>query len=303
MWGHIQAVLPERMMSEIQLPIEARPRLFDFLYRRPLRIAGTYDHMVDAGHLLAASFLHGAVLAGCSSFSLSAAAITIPVCALYIAYKVYEARPSHYPEIRTLVLDEVKARLEARMVEAEIPGRVKFLDIQTLTGGNPLKHHMVASLPPQKDPSGEWVYHVGLTPGALKTYTADELEALSCHEITHPQTASGSLRRGMNALSVIYGVGMLASEQYLAAAILWFFQNAINITWRRSDEYRCDRGSAVISRNPKAMISAAVKMDNDMYSLADKLGMEVREHPSYPRHSRRIRRLGVMHRQLGHLKA
>ena len=124
---------------------------------------------------------------------------------------------------------------------------------------------------------------VACTDSIMRLLSKDELEAVLAHELSHVKN------RDILTMTIASFVAMIASiimQNFLwgaifgsnnreggagawiiagiVAAVVWFIANLLMMALSRYREFAADRGSAYITRNPRALISALSKISGRM---------------------------------------
>jgi heat shock protein HtpX len=123
---------------------------------------------------------------------------------------------------------------------------------------------------------------VAVTDSIMRLLNRDELEAVLAHELAHVKN------RDILTMTIASFIAMIASiimQSFLwgalfnrrggdgasawiiagiVAAIVWFVANLLMMALSRYREFAADRGSAYITRNPRALISALNKISGRM---------------------------------------
>ena len=123
---------------------------------------------------------------------------------------------------------------------------------------------------------------VAVTDSIMRLLNRDELEAVLAHELAHVKN------RDILTMTIASFIAMIASiimQSFLwgalfnrrggdgasawiiagiVAAIVWFIANLLMMALSRYREFAADRGSAYITRNPRALISALNKISGRM---------------------------------------
>jgi heat shock protein HtpX len=173
-------------------------------------------------------------------------------------------QPDEYPDLHRIV--------EKLCAEADLPKpRIAIMQSPVpnafATGRSP-KHAVVAC-----------------TDSIMRLLNRDELEAVLAHELSHVKN------RDVLAMTVASFIAMIASiimQSFLWGAIfgrrdsegggamiiiwivsivVWFIANLLIMALSRYREFAADRGSAYITRNPRALMSALNKISGRMEAL------------------------------------
>jgi heat shock protein HtpX len=166
-----------------------------------------------------------------------------------------------YPELHRMV---VKLATEAGIPKPRVAIMQSPVPNAFATGRSP-KHAVVA-----------------VTDSIMRLLNRDELEAVLAHELAHVKN------RDILTMTIASFIAMIASiimQSFLwgalfnrrggdgasawiiagiVAAIVWFIANLLMMALSRYREFAADRGSAYITRNPRALISALNKISGRM---------------------------------------
>jgi heat shock protein HtpX len=166
-----------------------------------------------------------------------------------------------YPELHRMV---VKLATEAGIPKPRVAIMQSPVPNAFATGRSP-KHAVVA-----------------VTDSIMRLLNRDELEAVLAHELAHVKN------RDILTMTIASFIAMIASiimQSFLwgalfnrrggdgasawiiagiVAAIVWFVANLLMMALSRYREFAADRGSAYITRNPRALISALNKISGRM---------------------------------------
>jgi len=125
---------------------------------------------------------------------------------------------------------------------------------------------------------------VAVTEGLLSTLNRDELEAVLAHEISHIKNRDVLVLTIASFISMLawfvmrsaFFYGMFGGRDsregngaalvilWIASAIVWFLSFLLIRALSRIREFAADRGSAIITRSPEALISALLKISGKM---------------------------------------
>ncbi|MDI3502580.1 MAG: heat shock protein HtpX [Archaeoglobi archaeon] len=124
---------------------------------------------------------------------------------------------------------------------------------------------------------------VAVTEGLLSTLNREELEAVLAHEISHIRNRDVLVLTIASFISMLawfvmrsaFFYGMFGGSQrerngaailvlWVVSAVVWFISFLLIRALSRIREFAADRGSAVITGNPEALISALLKISGRM---------------------------------------
>jgi heat shock protein HtpX len=122
---------------------------------------------------------------------------------------------------------------------------------------------------------------VAVTTGLLRTLSREELEAVLGHELSHVRNRDMAVMTIASVISTLaffvmrwaMFMGMFGSRRdsggsaialFLVSALVWFISFLLIRALSRYREYAADIGSAMLTRNPKALISALLKISGKM---------------------------------------
>ncbi len=127
---------------------------------------------------------------------------------------------------------------------------------------------------------------VAVTTGLLRTLGRDELEAVLAHELSHVRNRDMAVMTVASVISTLaffvmrwaMFMGMFGSRResggsaialFLVSALVWFISFLLIRALSRYREYAADAGSAMLTRNPKALISALLKISGKMKHVGE----------------------------------
>lgn len=132
---------------------------------------------------------------------------------------------------------------------------------------------------------------VAATDSIMRLLTEEELEAVMAHELSHVKN------RDILTMTIASFIAMVASIiihnaffmnildgrnnngawiiMFVVAIAVWIVSTLLMLLLSRYREFAADRGSAVITRNPRALISALNKISGRMDSVPEKYKQEV----------------------------
>ena len=121
---------------------------------------------------------------------------------------------------------------------------------------------------------------VAVTTGLLRTLNKEEIEAVLGHEISHIKNRDMAVLTIASIISTLaffimrwamfmgmFGdrrEGNYASFLFIISALVWFISFLLIRALSRYREYAADAGSAILTRNPRALISALLKISGRM---------------------------------------
>jgi heat shock protein HtpX len=124
---------------------------------------------------------------------------------------------------------------------------------------------------------------VAVTEGLLSTLNREELEAVLAHEVSHIKNRDVLVLTIVSFISMLawfvmrsamfYGLFGSGSRErnggaivllWIASAVVWFVSFLLIRALSRIREFSADRGSAIITRSPGALISALLKISGRM---------------------------------------
>ncbi len=121
---------------------------------------------------------------------------------------------------------------------------------------------------------------VAVTTGLLRTLNKEEIEAVLGHEISHIKNRDMAVLTIASIISTLaffimrwamfmgmFGdrrEGNYASYLFIISALVWFISFLLIRALSRYREYAADAGSAILTRNPRALISALLKISGRM---------------------------------------
>lgn len=129
---------------------------------------------------------------------------------------------------------------------------------------------------------------IAVTEGLLSTLTREEIEAVLAHEISHIRNRDVLVLTIASFISMLawfvmrsalfYGMfggsqrdrnGGAAIILWVVSAVVWFISFLLIRALSRIREFSADRGSAIITRNPEALISALLKISGKMTRIPE----------------------------------
>ncbi len=122
---------------------------------------------------------------------------------------------------------------------------------------------------------------VAVTTGLLRTLNREELEAVLGHELSHVKNRDMAVMTIASVISTLaffvmrwaMFMGMFGSRRdsggsaillFVVSALVWFISFLLIRALSRYREYAADMGSAMLTKNPKALISALMKISGKM---------------------------------------
>ncbi len=122
---------------------------------------------------------------------------------------------------------------------------------------------------------------VAVTTGLLRTLNRDEIEAVLAHEISHIKNRDVAVLTIASVISTLAFfimrwamlMGMFGGDRretgygtllFIVSAVVWFVSFLLIRALSRYREFAADLGSALLTRNPRALISALLKISGRM---------------------------------------
>ncbi len=134
---------------------------------------------------------------------------------------------------------------------------------------------------------------VAVTTGLLRTLNRDELEAVIGHELSHIKNRDVMVMTIASFIATVAffimryamfmgifgerreGNALIAIAIFAASLIVWIISTLLMLALSRYREFCADMGSAILTRNPKALISALAKISGRMDLIDDRYKKEV----------------------------
>ncbi|HZD44016.1 MAG TPA: zinc metalloprotease HtpX [Methanomicrobiales archaeon] len=189
-----------------------------------------------------------------------------------------------------LVLFSTRARVVS---EEEYPDLHQMVEKLAAEAGLPKPKVAVMPSPvPNAFATGRDPHHavVAVTDSIMRVLNRDELEAVLAHEMSHVKN------RDMMVLTIASFVSMLAAIimrsaifasfggrrdngawviAWIAAILVWVVATLLISALSRYREFAADRGSGILTQNPRSLISALTKISNRMDSVPPEKKQEV----------------------------
>ena len=191
-----------------------------------------------------------------------------------------------------LVLFSTRARVVS---EEEYPDLHQMVEKLAAEAGLPKPKVAVMPSPvPNAFATGRDPHHavVAVTDSIMRVLNRDELEAVLAHEMSHVKN------RDMMVLTIASFVSMLAAIimrsaifasfggrrdngaaawviAWIAAIVVWVVATLLISALSRYREFAADRGSGILTQNPRSLISALTKISNRMDSVPPEKKQEV----------------------------
>jgi Zn-dependent protease with chaperone function len=283
--------------------------LRDIPYTRPFKLVSKYDHVLSAGYVLLSLGLLAKTLPLVTAFGI-AAFLTFGSAAMAGRHLSVPGsnklaanfRVSVDKELADPRLEEIGRDLEKQLADRGIERKINFFKLPA--------EYPFAGLRVSVYPFDAYMnkrLYIGLTPSLLKLLDKDELHAALGHEVTHSTGRMNALVHfGLLAANGLAGSLALMSGD-IRGLSGFLLQVLVTLSFVRSEEFRCDRGAALLSQKPLALASALRKIATQRYlPLFSGDEEKAGKHDSgldqyalpYPSVVRRTRRLQAMQRQL-----